>query len=174
MTDHIPQLQCALITGAVVQALTWPQAQTASDFPLAFWYSSLVLSLVAICLATQQSVALNRVSSYKNYDDKIRSMLGHKVVSKDTDRGETWTPRYLQLYVWQTPIMHLNFGILGFFIGLGIMLFERIEGAEYSGPVPKGLEPKALVIIGLVSGLSVLNYLFSTGVLYHRINSIED
>jgi len=160
MTDHIPQLQCALITGAVVQALTWPQAQTASDFPLAFWYSSLVLSLVAICLATQQSVALNRVSSYKNYDDKIRSMLGHKVVSKDTDRGETWTPRYLQLYVWQTPIMHLNFGILGFFIGLGIMLFERIEGAEYSGPVPKGLEPKVRVLGCLYcsSSLDILSF----------------
>jgi hypothetical protein len=41
--------------------------------------------------------------------------------------------------------MHLNFGILGFFIGLGIMLFERLEGAEYSGPVPKGLEPKVRV-----------------------------
>jgi hypothetical protein len=125
----------------VVQALTWPQAQTASDLPLGLWYSSLILSLVAICLATQQSVALNRVSSYKNYDFRIRSMLGHKVVSKDSDRGETWMPRKLQLYVWQTPIMHLNFGILGFVFGLGIMVFERGNGMEYSGSASKGLDP---------------------------------
>jgi hypothetical protein len=31
-----------------------------------------------------------------------------------------------------------------------------------------------LIIVGLVSAFSVLNYLFSTGVLYHRICHIED
>ena len=69
-------------------------------------------------------------------------MLGHKVVSKDSDRGETWMPRKLQLYVWQTPIMHLNFGILGFVVGLGIMVFERGNRMEYSGSASKGLDPK--------------------------------
>jgi hypothetical protein len=142
LTRICSHLQCALITGAVVQALTWPQAQTASELPLGLWYSSLVLSLVAICLATQQSVALNRVSSYKDYEARIRSMLGHKVVSKDSDRGEAWTPRKLQLYVWQTPIMHLNFGILGFVVGLGIMVFEGRNGMDDSGPVSKGLDAK--------------------------------
>lgn len=124
----------------MVQALTWPQAQTPSKLPLGLWYSSLVLSLVAICLATQQSVALNRVSSYKDYDSRIRSLLGYKVVWKNSDRAEAWTPRKLQLYVWQTPIMHLNFGILGFVFGLGIMVFESRSGKDDSGPVLKGLD----------------------------------
>jgi hypothetical protein len=126
----------------VVQALTWPQAQTPSKLPLGLWYSSLVLSLVAICLATQQSVALNRVSSYKDSDSRIRSLLGKKVVSKDGDSGVTWVPRVLQLYVWQTPIMHLNFGILGFIVGLGIMVFESRSGANNSRPASTGLDAK--------------------------------
>jgi hypothetical protein len=186
-------LQCALITGAVVQVLTWPQAQTASELPLGFWHSSLVISLVAICLATQQSIALNRISSYKDFEARIRSMLGHKVVSKDNDRRVAWTPRKLQLYIWQTPIVHLNFGILGFVVGLGIMVFESRKGMDDSGPVSNGLDAKmrclsgprmfsvladcswqALFIVGFFSAFYVVNYFFSTGVLHRRICCIEE
>lgn len=101
-----------------------------------------MLSLVAICLATQQSVALNRISSYKDCTSRIRSLLGQKLVSKDSDRSETWVPRMLQLYVWQTPIMLLNFGILAFVVGLGIMVFENRNGADNSGQASMGIDAK--------------------------------
>ena len=131
--------QCALITGAVVQALTWPQAQTPSQLPSGLWYGSLVLSLAAICLAMQQSVALSRLSSYNDYASRIRALLGQKLLSKDSDRGETWVPSKLQLYFWQTPIMLLNFGILAFMVGLGIMVFENRNGADNNRPDTMGV-----------------------------------
>ncbi len=142
LTRSLLHSQCALITGAVVQAVTWPQAQTPSKLPLGLWYSSLVLSLVAICLATQQSVALNRTSSYRDCTSRIRSLLGQKLLSEDSDRSETWVPRMLQLYVWQTPIMLLNFGILAFVIGLGIMVFENINRTDNSGNASTGVDGK--------------------------------
>ena len=132
--------QCALITGAVVQALTWPQAQTPSQLPSGLWYGSLVLSLAAICLAMQQSVALSRLSSYNDYASRIRALLGQKLLSKDSDRGETWVPSKLQLYFWQTPIMLLNFGILVFVVGLGMMIFENRKGANKSGQALMGVD----------------------------------
>lgn len=103
-----------------MQAITWQPPQP-SWLPTGLWYSSLVLDLVAICLATQQSVALNRLSCYKDGLSKIRFVLGHMQPSKD-GRPETWEPRRLQLYVWQTPIMLLNFSILLFIIGLSVMI----------------------------------------------------
>jgi hypothetical protein len=90
----------------------------------------------------QQSVALNRVSSYQDCPSRIRSLLGQKLVSKDSDRSETWIPRKLQLYIWQTPIMLLNFGILAFVFGLGIMVFENRNGADNSGSTTIGVEAK--------------------------------
>jgi hypothetical protein len=90
----------------------------------------------------QQSVALNRLSSYQDCPLRIRSLLGQKLVSKDSDRSETWIPRKLQLYVWQTPIMLLNFGILAFVFGLGIMVFENRNGADNSGSTMIGVEAK--------------------------------
>jgi hypothetical protein len=88
----------------------------------------------------QQSVALNRVSSYKDCTSRIRSLLGQSLVSKDSDRSETWVPRKLQLYVWQTPIMLLNFGILAFMVGLGIMVFENRNGADNNRPDTMGVD----------------------------------
>ena len=73
----------------------------------------------------QQSVSLSRISSYNNYASRIRDLLGEKLLPEDNDRGEIWVPRILQLYVWQTPIMLLNFGILVFVVGLGIMVSEN-------------------------------------------------
>lgn len=135
-------MQCALVTGAVVQALTWPQVQTPSQLPSSLWYGSLVLSLAAICLATQQSIALNRISSYKDYTSRIRSLLGQEIVSEDNDKSKTWVPRKLQLYVWQASIMLLNFGILLFVIGLGIMISENRNGVDRNSQASMSIDGK--------------------------------
>jgi len=142
LTRWYSHSQCALITGTVVQALTWSQVQTPSQLPASLWYGSLVLSLTAICLATQQSVALNRISSYKDYASRIRSLLGQEIVSQDDDKGKRWVPRKLQLYVWQTSIMLLNFGILLFVIGLGVMIFENRNGVDRNSQASIGVDGK--------------------------------
>jgi len=132
----------------VAQTFSWPQAQTlSSKLPIGLWYSSLALSLASICLGTQQSVALNRISSYTDAPARIRSLIGEKLrprprniddqVDKDTsgELHEELMPRTLQLYVWQTPIMCLNFGIASYVIGFASLIFQNCgngTGSNYA------------------------------------------
>jgi len=91
-----------------------------------------MLDLVAVCLATQQTVALNRLSCYKDGLSRIRLLLGEKLVSKEEGQPERWTPRVLQLYVWQTPIMLLNFGV-ALFVGGLLEMIRGIAGQRKVG-----------------------------------------
>lgn len=67
-----------------------------------------MIDLASICLATQQSLALNRLACYEDGYARIRQMLG----------GDRTQVRRRQLFVWQAPIMLLNIGVLLFVAGL--------------------------------------------------------
>ncbi len=84
------------------------------------WYGSLFMDLTCICLATQQAVAINRVSCYPDKDVKIREMLG--VEGTNGIRR----PRWSQIFVWQTPVMLMYIGVLLFVAGLVIQFFAGL------------------------------------------------
>jgi hypothetical protein len=83
----------------------------------------------------QQSVTLNRISTYEDAPTRIRSLIGERLIPPDngnnTDKdgsgehAEQWKPRIIQLYVWQTPIMCLNFGIVAFVVGFAVLVFGK-------------------------------------------------
>ena len=119
------------MAGVITTAFSWQQVVQSPWSTTALWYSSLLLNLTAICLATQQTVALHRLSCYSKGLAMIRSMLGE--YQKEPINDETITrsagrcrPRWLQLYVWQTAIMLLNFSVLLFIVGLVVFIFDQL------------------------------------------------
>ena len=120
----------------------------------------MVNNLIAISIATQQAIALNRISSYRDSTQKIRSILGRKQVSTkpasqdNADAGdlakeapdelaandriqldearEFWDPKWSQLFVWQSPIMLLNFSILFYLVGFLLVIIEPARAAMMS------------------------------------------
>jgi len=130
-------MQCALTAGVISAAFSWQSVSESPWSTTSLWYGSLVLDLTAICLATQQSVALNRLSCYRDGPARIRALLGKRkkhlgAAGREEESANICSPRLGQLYVWQTAIMLLNFSILLFTVGLTIFVFDQLGRRERS------------------------------------------
>lgn len=68
-----------LVGSVVAGGCTWPQLADSEDWKvstvLGLWYSSLLLAVTATSAATQQIVALSRLSSHPDGLKRIRYML---------------------------------------------------------------------------------------------------
>ena len=93
----------------------------------AIWYSGLLLSLTSIATATQQAVALYRLTILPNGLAKIREMLSED----DRDYLGAFQPRYSQLYIWQVPLLLLNSSVYLFIAGLAVLLWEAAKLQQY-------------------------------------------
>ena len=117
----------ALVSGITASAFTWPTLPPTLWPVYALWYSSLTLSLTSISAATQQAVALYRLSSVPNNLLQIRRLLGDET---STNAGHV-EPRLWQLYIWQIPLLLLNTGIYAFVIGLAVLLWSAAKSMSY-------------------------------------------
>lgn len=108
-------MQCALLTGIVTAALSWQDSTTIHWVTHGLWYGSILINVTSIFLATQQSVTLNRLRCYQDCWQRIRRILG---------TGPR--PHKIQLFVWQAPIMLLNFAAILFVIGLTVSFFSNM------------------------------------------------
>lgn len=89
-------------------AFSWKDLDSLPWVTRGLWNGSLLVDLASICLAMQQSLALNRLCCYRDRRQRIRNMLG----------DAEGRPRWSQFFVWQAPPMLLNVGVLLFVIGL--------------------------------------------------------
>ena len=120
MVAKLTYIQSALVSGVCASAFSWYNI-TPQPYPVrSVWYSGLLLALVSITIAVQQSVALHRLSSNQDGLAKLRSMLSYK-------HAGVLKARYSQVYIWQTPVMLLNVSIFFFLIGLVIVVFRTGE-----------------------------------------------
>jgi hypothetical protein len=124
--SHALGPQSALLGGVIAASFTWPVlaqlSHSTQSTVLAIWYSALVLALTAIAASAQQSVALTRLGSHPEGLDKIRKLLGRHIDGK-------WKPSNLQLIVWQAPLSLLNFSVVMFTVGLGILVWSSVSPA---------------------------------------------
>lgn len=143
----------------------------------ALWYSSLLLALTSVSVATQQAVTLRRLSSHREGLLFLRRLLGRQ---KNQPNG-VFEPRLAQLYVWQTPIMLLNFSIIVAVVGLAVLVVDKASKSEWSnadvqvgsrniviGQVQEADCLKILAIFASAGIFAASNYLFSTMLLYSR------
>lgn len=117
------------MAGLLCSALTWPLASNTIWVVSALWYSGLVLIIASVATATQQSITLSRLACLRDYDDRIKNMLGYLKQDCDEEshprsgpRQEDFHPRFGITFVVQIPVMMLRFGIYFFLVGLGVLL----------------------------------------------------
>lgn len=80
----------------------------------------------------QQTVALHRLRSNQDGPRRVHSLLSHRQAGADH-------PRYLQIFIWQTPVMLLNVSIVLFIIGLSILVYHDVS--RESGDIKVRLDP---------------------------------
>ncbi|KAL2853012.1 hypothetical protein BJX68DRAFT_265252 [Aspergillus pseudodeflectus] len=142
------------LTAAVLtQLFAWPQTQDAiPEFSRICWYSGLVLVITAVTLATQQNIALTRARASPRGWAYLRSILsadGEKIDSTDQ------SPSQIQLYMWQVPVMMLNFSNMLLVLGiLVLVLRNESTSTKFS--------------VGAVAVIAGVNYLGSMLALYHN------
>ncbi|KAI9847111.1 MAG: hypothetical protein M1838_001015 [Thelocarpon superellum] len=112
---------CALLAATISAGFAWDNAGDFAWPALALWYAALLFSLASICIATQQSVSLRRLMVHRQGPQRVRHLLG----IADESRIGHFRPRESQLWAWEVPIILLNYGIIVFCIGLGIIMWQN-------------------------------------------------
>ncbi|KAK5132826.1 hypothetical protein LTR08_008628 [Meristemomyces frigidus] len=115
------------MTALFASAFTWQLPTVGPIFPAVqdLWFGGLLLSLIAVALAMQQSVYLYRLSSNDNGMQRLAESLKRR-----PRLGQPIHPSRVQVLVWQVPVMLLNVVILLFAVGL---LGQIFGGYEYHG-----------------------------------------
>lgn len=162
-------------------AFTWDHISESLPVVRAFWYSSLLLALTSLSLATQQGVTLRRLSSHRDGFPFVRMLLGRQ----NKQRHGLVEPRLAQLYVWQTPVMLLNFSVILAVLGLAVLVVDRARKSAWADadvqvgsvleihlsakePYTLTSSPKILAIFASAGVFAASNYLFATMFLYSR------
>lgn len=110
------------MNAAVVGSFSWPVLSTVSVVPLAMirvaWYNSLILGIAAVAVGMQQSVFLVRVGCVSNGDVLIRELL-----SSESRTGRR-TPRWDQVFIWQSAVGLLEWCIYFWVGGYGVFICD--------------------------------------------------
>lgn len=114
-------MESALITGAFAAAIGWQTVGTLSPYVLGIWYSGLFLGLFSISLATEQGIALHRLSPSDKGLDHVSKLLGYKGGQPNANAKPPWAP----VLAWQMPVMLLNISISLFGLGLMVQIFQQ-------------------------------------------------
>ena len=125
----------------IASAFTWPTLQTNTCAIQAFRYSGLVFFLTSIAAATQQSLALYRLTSLPDGLAKIREMLSED----DPDASGRFRPRYSQLYIWQAPLLLLNSSVYVFITCVAVLLWSASKLQVYRWEIDETKVSKILL-----------------------------
>jgi hypothetical protein len=107
--------QAALIAAVVSAAFSWPAIDSSPWTAKAAFYGSLILSLGAVAIGSQQSITLSRLGGQQDGLSELKKLL----------QNNKSTVSRRQLYIWQLPVMILNVSILLFLIGLFVVIWNQ-------------------------------------------------
>ena len=115
----------------------------------AFWYSSLVLSILGILMAAQQTSVLHLLGkpAPSAVDDCLEKTNMHRFLpliltekrpqiprsARSLDLGggnKKWRPRWKMVFIWQCPIMFMSYSVCFFLIGLTLFVCTPLIRAD--------------------------------------------
>jgi hypothetical protein len=118
-------VESALLAGVLTSTGSWPNILTAGKpapwYVRTSWYCGIIVSLLSIISAADQTVRLHRLSSHR---DGLTNL--HKLLCK----GSTWkstgrrAPSYLQILTWQMPVMFLITGTICMVVGMFLLVWS--------------------------------------------------
>ena len=110
------------MAGVISSAFSWYIIEETSWKTKALWYSSLILALTSISTAGLHIATLLRLSCTVDWEATFQVALTRPV---DALTSSERRPRFLQLWIWQTPGLMLKLSLYFFIAGLAIMICER-------------------------------------------------
>ncbi|KAI9733647.1 MAG: hypothetical protein M1834_003249 [Cirrosporium novae-zelandiae] len=114
----------ALLAGVLTSTGSWPNIlPDGSPTPWTVrscWYCGIILALLSVVTAAQQSIRLHRLSGHRDAEEKIRSLLSKKYTGAD---GQI-LPRIAQIYAWQLAVLFLTASVLAMFVGMFILIWS--------------------------------------------------
>lgn len=130
-------MQSAILAAAVIGSFSWTAIPDAYWLAQAFWYCSLVLSILGIILSAQQIAVLDLLATRhgegKHSYSKavVRSYLPlmltevkrrEREMRFESDNIGIWRPRWKMVFTWQCPTMFLSYSVCFFLAGLTVFV----------------------------------------------------
>jgi hypothetical protein len=121
--DQLPK--AALLAGVLTSTGSWPTILPSgmpSPWPVrTSWYCGIILSLLSIISAADQTVRLHRLSSHRDGLPNIRKLLAKG--SRTTKTGRR-APSLTQIMAWQTPVMFLITATICMVVGMFLLVWS--------------------------------------------------
>jgi hypothetical protein len=117
--------QAALLAGVLTSTGSWPTILTNGKqspwFVRTAWYCGIILSLLSIISAADQTVRLHRLSSHRDGLANIHKLLSKRSTVKRTGRR---APSLLQIMTWQMPVMFLITATICMVVGMFLLVWS--------------------------------------------------
>ncbi|KAH7342726.1 hypothetical protein BKA65DRAFT_595791 [Rhexocercosporidium sp. MPI-PUGE-AT-0058] len=140
--QHFIQLASTILAAAVIGCFSWVPATNGFWIGPALWYSSLVLSIVAILLSSSQafifsalntpSVGLNSSGDFRRYLSLILVVPPRAILPEgfhaESLRG--CGPRWKMVFTWQAPMMLMAYAVIFFMAGLTVYVCTPLFNGE--------------------------------------------
>lgn len=145
-------IACAILAAATIGSFSWSAIVDAYWLAPAFWYSSLILSILGIMLAAQQTAVLQllgkppliqqtinsdyapEIADVRRFLPLILREVARSAESSSSRRAESaaswdgdsvvgeWRPRWKMVFVWQCPSMFMSYSVCFFLAGLTLFV----------------------------------------------------
>ncbi len=132
--------QSAILAAATIGSFSWGAIADAYWLASAFWYSSLILSILGLLLAAQQVSVLQLLGKPptlvgEGYAEKegvrrflplilteVRPRQSRIDSTSSFDSVGEWRPRWKMVFIWQCPFMFLSYSVCFFLAGLTLFV----------------------------------------------------
>lgn len=95
---------------------------------------ALVHSLIALSVACQQSLALNRVSAHPQGLQLAFVVISGRIPLPSDSTADDREPCVMQAFTWQIPTMLLGTSIAFVLVGLSIAVYDNAQKVGGMGP----------------------------------------
>ena len=138
--DTLSLFQSAILAGATIGSFSWNAVVDAYWLASAFWYSSLILSILGLLLGAQQVAVLQLLGKPPTQRNgglsekadvrrflpliltEVRPHGSHIDFACDSDSVGEWRPRWKMVFIWQCPSMFLAYSVCFFLAGLTLFV----------------------------------------------------
>lgn len=159
----------ALLAGVLTSTGSWPTILTNGRqspwFVRTSWYCGIILSLMSIISAADQTVRLHRLSSHRNGLANTHKLLSKgSGTSKKTGRR---TPSLFQIMTWQLPVMFLITATLCMIVGVFCLVWSATSSLTSLGKWDD--QNKVAVVYTVVATIAILMFFAGQICLYSPI-----
>jgi hypothetical protein len=132
-------IKAALLAGVLTSTGSWPNilttGRTTPWYVRTAWYCGIIISLLSIISAADQTVRLHRLSSHRDGLANIHKLLGKGSGWKPTGRR---APNYIQVLTWQMPVMFLISATICMVVGMFLLVWSATSNLGRFGALDEG------------------------------------